>query len=387
MAKHSALGPSGAHRWLECPGSVNAEAIIRQGNPKADTSSIYAEEGTRAHELAEQLLNNPDLPEPGDPIDTMDDVDMLRHCLRYRDYCLNLSPGDQYWVERTVKMPRVHKDCYGTADFATYNAEYRHLHVADLKYGQGIRVDVEWNPQALLYAEGMRQYLYDEHKIKPKYYTVHIFQPRAMHGENIVSFQLTNLQLDDWISNAHVRALETEIDTETFRPGDKQCQWCLAAPCKARAEQVSQMLADCFDDLDDAVEQIKRPDFELSNTELAQWLEKIGTIKSFVAQIESVAFNRAMDRAEIPGYKLVEGRGSYKPNVEALEFVLGDVIYKPQEIRSQTDLQKELGSRRFKELAKPCYKRMPGKPTLVKASDPRQSWNANDDAVALLDDL
>ena len=391
MSKHSALGPSGAHRWLECPGSVNAEAIIRRANPSSDTSSVYAAEGTRAHDLAERLLLNPDLPEPGDEIDTMDDVDMLRHCLRYRDYCLNLSPGDEYWVEQRVKMPRVHKDCYGTADFAVYCPEYRHLHIVDLKYGQGERVEVKWNPQALLYAEGTRQYLYSEHRIKPKYFTVHIFQPRAMHAENIASFQLTNTQLDDWVSNAHVKALETQIDTETFNPGDKQCRWCLAAPCKARAAQMDAVFADYFDDLDEDIEDVtsalKRHDFEISDEDLSQWLQKIGTVKSFVAQLEALAYSRAMDRTKIPGFKLVEGRGSYHADVEALEFILGDRVYKNPEIRSKTDLQKELGSRLFNKLVKPCYKRSPGKPTLVAESDPRRPWDANADAVAMLDDL
>lgn len=51
MAKHAKIcGPSGAHRWMVCPGSER----LSQGMP--DGSSKYAIEGTAAHALAEQCL-------------------------------------------------------------------------------------------------------------------------------------------------------------------------------------------------------------------------------------------------------------------------------------------------------------------------------------------
>ena len=50
---HAKLSPSSAHRWLRCPASIEACRDIK------DTSSIHAEEGTAAHELAETVLRNP----------------------------------------------------------------------------------------------------------------------------------------------------------------------------------------------------------------------------------------------------------------------------------------------------------------------------------------
>lgn len=50
MSAHAQLGPSGASRWMACPGSVRLSA----GLP--DESSPFAEEGTKAHELAEICL-------------------------------------------------------------------------------------------------------------------------------------------------------------------------------------------------------------------------------------------------------------------------------------------------------------------------------------------
>ena len=50
MTQHAILSASGASRWLACPPSARLE----QNFP--NTTSEYAEEGTLAHELGEQVL-------------------------------------------------------------------------------------------------------------------------------------------------------------------------------------------------------------------------------------------------------------------------------------------------------------------------------------------
>lgn len=385
---HSALGPSAAHRWGTCPGSVNAERLWKLEHPDAIDSSPWAEEGTRAHELAEHLLNNPHLPEPGDEIDTMQDVDMLRHCLRYRDYCQALLlPTSMMWVEERVTMPRVHKSCFGTGDFIAYEPVSMHLDVADLKYGSGLFVDVYENPQAMLYAEGARQMLHDRHRLKVRSITVHIFQPRAMQGENIAHYKFSNLRLDDFVSDMHYAACATEVDVDTFVPGDKQCRWCKANPCAARAKQMHELFADEFEDIDDGVEEAMGMTPFLTDDDVGAWLTRVEPLKAFVAKIEAMAYDRVMDGKTIPGHKLVQGRGSYQVDREALEFVLGEKAYREPELRSKTDIEKLLGARQFRTNVADLYRRSPGKPKLVPASDPRPAWNVQEDIDDLFDDL
>jgi hypothetical protein len=61
MSGHSRIGASSMHRWATCPGSV------RLSKDMPNISSSYAEEGTRAHELAELILTGKDVPGDVDP--------------------------------------------------------------------------------------------------------------------------------------------------------------------------------------------------------------------------------------------------------------------------------------------------------------------------------
>lgn len=50
MTSHAKLSPSSAHRWMNCTGSIILEKNI------ADTTSEHADEGTAAHFLASECL-------------------------------------------------------------------------------------------------------------------------------------------------------------------------------------------------------------------------------------------------------------------------------------------------------------------------------------------
>ena len=72
---HAKLSASGAHRWTQCAGSVNAE----EGLP--NTTSIYAEEGTLAHHVASCIFD--------DTLHTLENIDsvMLEEVIKYVETC------------------------------------------------------------------------------------------------------------------------------------------------------------------------------------------------------------------------------------------------------------------------------------------------------------
>jgi len=57
-------------------------------------------------------------------------------------------------VEQKLDMTHLHPDIWGTGDATYYDARDQWLFVDDLKYGKGVSVDIEDNPQLMLYGAG-----------------------------------------------------------------------------------------------------------------------------------------------------------------------------------------------------------------------------------------
>lgn len=235
--EHARLSASGSKRWMECPGSLLLEDLYEE------QGSEYAEEGTRAHALAEiilrrELLNTVlscDVQELRDKAD----VEMQRYTREYVDYCkdlydsLTLQHKDTVaFVEEKVRYDEWAPEGYGTVDFCTIGGD--ELHIVDLKYGKGVPVSVDGNPQPRLYAKGALQelgFLYVIKKI-----TMHIVQPRlqSISRETIEVAELLKWGRDEVMPKAQ-RAFN---GTREFNPGE-HCKFCKArATCKTRATAV-----------------------------------------------------------------------------------------------------------------------------------------------------
>ena len=355
MSDHATLSPSGSKRWMQCPGSVQAE----EGLP--DNSSVFAEEGTRAHALCHYMLDpvNAEYAEP-------DDADMERYSQQYVDYVESIA-GTK-WYE--VKVQTGITDCYGTADAIIYDNVLNNLHVIDFKYGKGQEVSVIDNPQLLLYAWGAvlgLEFMYDDIKT----ITLHIHQPRM---NNISVWEITIDQLMNFAEAAYESALATTADDAPLKAGT-HCHYCKAKPtCRAAAERNMAVAKIEFSDL--TISNALPAVGNLSVNECAYILGRKKEVMGFFTSIEQHLTQELKHGRDVPDWKLVAGRSSrtWRDPVEAEQALRKVSKLKVKDILvtkliSAPQAEKLLGKHHpimTEQVEKP-----PGNPTIVPATDKR----------------
>lgn len=119
---------------------------------------------------------------------------------------------------------------FGTGDLIIVADDV--LDVVDLKYGRGVEVKAEWNPQMMLYALGalaLFDSLYDIQKVR-----MTICQPRL---DSISSFELMVDELLLWAEKELKPKAELAIKgAGEYVPGE-HCRFCRARHrCRARAD-------------------------------------------------------------------------------------------------------------------------------------------------------
>lgn len=181
---HAKLSPSGASRWMACPGSVALEAEY------PDSSSSYAREGTVAHELAAKVLLDDwrlndfvgeswALEENGELYRIPITQDMVDHVMDYVKLVREYAEGGTLMVEQRVPIGHLtgEQGAGGTSDVVIIRG--RELVVIDLKFGMGVKVDAEGNPQLMMYALGA----YENFGVLSDFdmVTMVVHQPRLNH--------------------------------------------------------------------------------------------------------------------------------------------------------------------------------------------------------------
>lgn len=363
---HARLSASGAHRWLECPGSVKLEDLYD------NVSSTYAAEGTYAHELAEYMLKNKtrELPAYADKSQYYS-TELVEYVNKHVDLVEaeynQLKRDDkntQLIVESVVEFSDVVPEGFGTADILIISDKV--LKVIDLKYGKGVQVDANNNYQLRLYAYGALKgygFLNDFEAVE-----MIISQPRLdwVSGEVISPEELTK-----WAKEyVKPRAKEAYEGVEIFNPGEKQCRFCKARQsCKARATHM--------------IELVNKYHFDdarlLSKDDIEYILDNAQEIEKWITDIKEYAFNAINDGEDIPGYKLVEGRSTRKikdpinaANVLRLAGYSDDDFIESKLV-GITKLEKLLGKKEFENLLGNEIIKPEGKPVLAKEDDKRPS--------------
>ena len=171
---HAKLSASGSEKWLNCPGSVSAES----GYP--NTTSVFAKEGTVAHEVANLALisKSPASFYVGQEIEGFLITEtMANYVQKYLDYVEKyINENSTIFIEERVDYSNYAKDGFGTVDFAQINYKDGICRLIDFKYGKGVSVKAEENTQGQMYALGLLN-LFIQLEIIEKF-EIHIVQPR-----------------------------------------------------------------------------------------------------------------------------------------------------------------------------------------------------------------
>ncbi|MGH7409620.1 MAG: DUF2800 domain-containing protein [Candidatus Methylomirabilis sp.] len=337
LAKHSPLGASGASRWMKCPGSVSLTHGI------ANEESDFATEGTRAHTLAAYCL------ETGQQAwELMDDTvtkDMADAVQVYLDFVRTVFPERNQgntWIERSFHCPDLHPLMYGQTDFA-YLKE-RNFSIIDYKHGVGIVVEVKENPQEMYYAAAMLEDL----GLWDAVDTIDIWvaQPRAYHSHGpIRRWSLSTDDLRAWVEGELIPAMHVAEFSDVLVSGD-HCRFCPAL--KRNCPQIARDM-DEAQEMTSMIQQLKGGVEELSNEQVARYLDLWDLVKMVASAANKTAFNRLSAGKVIPGRKLVDAKANRvwrDGAIAALFAEYGDVAYTTPELKSPAQIEKlPLGER------------------------------------------
>lgn len=363
--KHALLSASSAHRWISCPPSALLSKKFE------DSSSSFAQEGTDAHALAqhklEKLLGLP----TKDPTESLSfyDEEMNDHAENYAAFVLEqvekakeTCVDPQVLIEQKLDFSRYvpegfgHVDCLIIADGT--------LTVIDYKYGLGIKVSSERNPQMFCYALGgltLFDGIYDIDNVR-----LVIYQPRR---ENISEYTVSKSELIQWAEDVLSPTAELASKGEGEYKAGEHCQFCKAkATCRKRAEYNLELA---------------KYDFEvpatLGHDEIAAILVKADELVSWVSDVKEYALKEALNGNKFEGFKLVAGRSNRKYTDEAaaadLVIAAGKDPYE-KKLLGITAMTALLGKKAFEDILGGLTYKPPGKPVLVTADDKRPEFNS-----------
>lgn len=409
---HSYWSASKFESIMLCPGKI----VLEDGAP--DTSNAYAAEGTAAHQVLTWALQE-DRPAAAylgrviyldgsgklcDPLDsvysfTVDDemVENVQLCVDY----VNDLRGDDGVVFADIRvnyssyLDTPEETAWGTADVIV--ARGVELIVVDFKYGRGVEVSAERNPQMSLYALGALQayqgLVADFERVR-----MAIVQPRVKRAPS--EWDCSVEELETWgRSTARSAVASATLAAEMFgdeewektflRPAEKACKFCKAkATCPAlRAEVASSVnpsgnapaSPDEFADLDVATsEALKGADEDW----LSAALGKVDLIEDWCKAVRAEAERRLLAGQPVPGWKLVPGKKGARQwaDAKAAEEALKSMRLKQEEMYdmrliSPTTAEKlhkagTIGPRQWPRLQE-LITQSEGKPHVAPESDPR----------------
>jgi hypothetical protein len=380
VSEHALLSASSAKRWMPCPGSIR---LIRD---LPDVPSVYALEGTAAHEVAKLCLT-----ENHDAIEFLGrtvlgfevDEEMAEAVqLHLNTVRANYDPaaGDILYIETRFVLDDLNppEKMFGTADVVIYKPYARKLIVIDFKYGVGIIVSAIDNAQGRYYGLGAALKLREHPVVEVE---VVIVQPRAETAEGTVRSETVGaVQLLEWSSWLLERAAETQKPDAALVPG-QHCRetFCPAAGFCPALRAYNEKIAQAeFDTLNPSRPALP-PAEMLTPEQVKHVLEGSDLLAFWVKSVRAYAFQLFREGKPVPDWKIVDNRGRNKwikddPEIAAqlqIELELPeDHLWKPRKLKSPFQMSKGLKAP-MKKALKAYYEKKSGGVTLARETDRR----------------
>lgn len=363
-SKHAILSASSSHRWIACPPSALECAKL------PDASSEFAKQGTDAHRLSEYKLKKSLGEKVHNPQKRLAyfDEEMDESSNDYAQFVMEkLATAKErckdpmVMVEQHLDFSRWVPEGFGTGDCLIVSDDT--LVIIDYKYGLGVLVEAEKNPQMMCYALGALELFDGIYDIKNVEMT--IFQPRRV---NVSTYVISKNDLLSWAEEVLRPVAELAAKGEgEYRAGD-HCRFCkIKATCRKRAEYNLEMAKYDF----------AMPS-KLEDGEVEVILEKVDEMVAWANDVKEYALQQALSGKQWDGWKVVEGRANRRYiNEEAVAAKVEAAGFNPYEkkLLGITAMTKQLGKNRFEELLNELIEKPQGKPVLVPESDKRPAMH------------
>lgn len=296
--QHARLSPSGAKRWMTCPGSIQlAEKLGIK-----DKTSKYAAEGTVAHEVHELCLVKKQQAKEylGRTIEAdgmkfkvnQNMVDAVQLSLDYITDRIAMAELEGLRVEIQVEV-RSSLEYLGipgldggTSDvvilFWNDQDDLVAIEVFDYKHGAGVAVEAIDNPQAMCYGLG----IVEKYEASPETtIEITISQPRAHHPDGLIRTWTTKAkELRNWQDEELVPAAKaTRQEDAPLVPSDSGCRFCKAAgDCPKLFERTQEVAMMDFDDPEPQLPDVQK----LSADQKRFVMDHAAMLRSFIVAVE-----------------------------------------------------------------------------------------------------
>lgn len=347
LPAHSRLGASSTKRWFNCPGSVKMIEALGPGEKK---SSIYAEQGTLAHDIAARCLKSGEdakayIGEADFATDAEfgnEDAEAVQVYLdAIRKEVDEMGLRGNKWtrsvlIEERFHLAEVHPDFFGTTDCTLIGCNQ--AQVWDYKHGAGIIVGAENNTQLMQYAVGA---LYNAEAWSNDDFPVeiNICQPRVFGSEPVKSWWTSVGHLKGWLRDDWLVAAErTERADPFLQPGE----WCNSTFCPARltCPAIKEMRTRVLAVTPEDIKQMEDWELGLAATEAS-------IIRGLARVYDAEVFDRLRAGRVIAGWKIVNKKADriFK-NDAPLAATFGDEAY-DKKPKTPPAIEKMEGGRAF----------------------------------------